>query len=59
MSASSSFNLIFISKKMGVPTQCLKSTKVLKANMQYWANVLLKYLLHSRSSTLADNGQSG
>jgi len=27
---------------MGVATQCLKSSKVFKANIQYWANVLLK-----------------
>ncbi|KAF8635579.1 hypothetical protein AX15_000229 [Amanita polypyramis BW_CC] len=27
---------------MGVATQCLKSSKVFRANMQYWANVLLK-----------------
>jgi eukaryotic translation initiation factor 2C len=27
---------------MGVPTQCLKAPKVSRANIQYWANVLLK-----------------
>ncbi|KAK2460730.1 hypothetical protein APHAL10511_007200 [Amanita phalloides] len=27
---------------IGVATQCLKSNKVFRANMQYWANVLLK-----------------
>ncbi|THU91323.1 argonaute-like protein [Dendrothele bispora CBS 962.96] len=27
---------------MGVATQCLKSNKCLRANMQYWANVCLK-----------------
>ena len=29
---------------MGVVTQCLKSQKVAKANLQYWANVMLKYV---------------
>jgi eukaryotic translation initiation factor 2C len=32
---------------MGVVTQCLKSQKVARANLQYWANVMLKYVLHT------------
>lgn len=30
--------------KMGVATQCLKAKKCNKANPQYWANVMLKFV---------------
>lgn len=31
---------------MGVATQCLKSSKCNRAKIQYWANVMLKCVLH-------------
>ena len=35
----------YVGAQMGVATQCLKSSKCNRAKIQYWANVMLKWVL--------------